>query len=683
MDLAIEDCGQLVTYHKGRPTQARQIPLEERRFIAWDGEGINLNGAGKPQSYILFGCSTGDHISKTENIHTFDIMDFMLEIGELNVGAVHIGFAFNYDANMILRTLREKTLIKLHEKGSVYIRRPDSPYRYRIEWRPSKWFQVSRFNPEYSGTNTHAKTTVRVYDIFSFFNASFIKAYEGNVGPVPELIEKGKAKRPYFTLEDLQDGTVLEYWSVEVKMMQELAEELRKRLYGAGLRINQWHGPGALASYAMRQHNVKEHMLIAPDEVRKASRFAYAGGRFEMYSLGRHHGPIYSMDINSAYPHAIRLLPSLQSGTWVYNNGHDILDRKSLNKFGVYRIRMQFDANNKLSGMRPNPSPLFHRDALGNITYPWRVNGWYWYPEAIQVLRHIPRGLFTLEGGWELETDETEYPFGWVEDVYNTRQEWKSKGYPSQLALKLLLNSMYGKLAQRVGWNEDKRTGPAYHQLEWAGWVTSNCRAMLWDVMRRIPYRSIIAVETDGLYTTTNPATLGITNSKELGGWEIEQYDEILYVQSGLAWLRKGNDWICKRRGLDARTFELNDCVRYLSSLGPRTKWAPYRGETTRFIGLGAALQSKAPTKVKLGVWETKERDISPGLNGKRLHIFGFCRACTDNKTAYESAHDMMIKPIRDPNSSPHDIPWEDDFITDYPWRAREEEMMGLVVNHG
>src|SRR4051812_45360254 len=125
MELTIEDCDKLETYHKGKPTQARQIPLEERRFIAWDGEGINLNGSSMPQSYILFGCSTGEYISNTENITVFEIIDFMLNIGEANIGAIHIGFAFDYDANMIIRTLHTKTLERLHKNGSVYLKRPD------------------------------------------------------------------------------------------------------------------------------------------------------------------------------------------------------------------------------------------------------------------------------------------------------------------------------------------------------------------------------------------------------------------------------------------------------------------------------------------------------------------------------------------------------------------------------
>jgi len=101
---------------------------------------------------------------------------------------------------------------------------------------------------------------------------------------------------------------------VEIQLLRELAEELRRRVYSAGLRITQWHGPGALASYAMAHRGVKQHMGETSPEIREAARYAYAGGRFELYKLGRIVGPVYGIDINSAYPEAIAQLPSMTEG---------------------------------------------------------------------------------------------------------------------------------------------------------------------------------------------------------------------------------------------------------------------------------------------------------------------------------------------------------------------------------
>lgn len=659
-------------YHTAK--RSNSIPPERRPFIAWDGEGRSYL-PNRPQSYILFGCSTGERIAQEEHIHTFDLLDFIIGVGERNPSAFHVGFSFNYDANMILQSLSKPVLEKMHKNGRVGLRRPNGQ-KYSVSFLPSKWFRVTRYREGYHHkSNPHAKTTVTIFDLFGFFAKSFVRAYEELVGPIPDVVREGKDSRGDFNSLPLE--YVERYWEAEIGLLQQLAEELRRRLYGAGLRITSWHGPGALASFALRQHRVQDIKAHCPDPVREAARYGYAGGRFEIFQLGRTVGPIYSLDINSAYPFGITRLPDLTTGQWVQRSRPDVT---SLARFGIYRVRL----NPRVGGsfLESAPGPLFHRDKMGNITFPWILEGWYWTPEVVNLASLDPAQYEIIEG-WEYvghRRPNTPPPFEWLKEVYAKRKEWKAAGIAAQLALKLLMNSLYGKLAQRVGWNTETRTAPTWHQLEWAGWVTSNCRGMLWNVMSRLPRDSVIAVETDGIYTTTDPRTLGIVDSKDLGGWEVTQYDEILYVQSGMAWLRQGDKWTCKRRGLDARTFPLDDCVDYLRSLKADGDWAPYVGETTRFIGLGAALMSNAPFRIRHCTWETVPREIRPGQSGKRIHVRKQCRSCAEKLDAYTRPHDMVIRSnaYGEPMSYPHDIPWEDDGI-EYEWR-RMEELQGESV---
>lgn len=654
-------------YHDG-PKRVNAIPPERREFIAWDGEGRSYR-PGRPQSYVLFGCSTGERILQEEHIHTFDLLDFIVRIGEQHPSAFHVGFAFNYDANMILQSLSRPTLERLHKNGHIALK-DGQGRKYNVSFLPGKWFRVTRYKDGFHyRTNPHAKVTVTIYDLFGFFAKSFVRAYEEFIGPISDVVAKGKEARDDFNTLPLE--YVDRYWQAEILLLKQLAEELRRRLYGAGLRITKWHGPGALASYALRQHGIKNAKAVCPPEVREAARYGYAGGRFEIFQLGRTTGPVYSVDLNSAYPFGITRLPDLSTGKWVHRTGP--IEPGKAARFGIYRVRLHPRVGGTF--LEKGPGPLFHRDKLGNITFPWVLEGWYWSPEVLN-LRHLDPALYTIDEGWEYIGHRREgipMPFEWLQEVYDKRREWKAKGLGAQLALKLLMNSLYGKLAQRVGWNEEKRTAPAWHQLEWAGWVTSNCRAMLWDVMSKLPRGSIVAVETDGIYTTTDPRSVGIVDSKELGGWEVDVYDEILYVQSGMAWLRKGSEWTCKRRGLDARTFPLDECVAYLRRLVPASEWPPYIGETTRFIGLGAALMSPAPFRVRHCVWETVPRQIKPGQSGKRVHIHRQCDACRDGMDAYAAPHDMSIRSLAysEPGSYPHDIPWEDG-TPDYGWREYE-----------
>jgi DNA polymerase type B, organellar and viral len=656
------------TYHHGRTVKRnRSVNLDSREFIAWDGEGINLSGVGKPQSYVLFG-SSEDCISSPDGLSTFECLDHIIETGRRFPKAIHVGFAFGYDSNMILQSLAPATLARLHKQGWVRILATTGD-RYTITFARGKYFRVTKYS---SGS----KTTVQIFDIFSFFACSFIKAYADMVGPVPDVIRTGKAARGQWEIEDFPQ--IKEYWSVEIQLLKQLAMELRKRVFNAGLRINQWHGPGALASYVMRQHGIKSHMAQTLPEIRLAARYGYAGGRFELFKVGRVLGPVYGVDINSAYPHAIAQLPSLTDGEWRYVENPDTISR-----FGIYRVELA-----RGGGFTRGPGPLFHRDRDHNISFPWFTSGWYFSPEAHEARKvggHI-------SSGWEYIGSHVR-PFTFVEDMYLTRQDWKRRGISAQLALKLCLNSIYGKLAQRIGWDEQTRRIPPFHQLEWAGWVTSYVRARLFNVMKGIPFENLIAVETDGIYTTTDPATLGIVNSGKLGGWEVSEYSEVLYLQSGLAWLCDNNEnWHDKRRGLDpcreghtpnechcSGTFSLNAARDYLQSLHPRpnreSPWTPYIGETTRFLGLGQALASSQPTKLRHCMWETNKRELIPGYGGKRVHLHKLCDACQVGATAYDQAHDLVIQSLSvlNPQSYPHSIPWEEEH-GHARWRDRQQE---------
>lgn len=662
-----------VPYHNGasRGGSGRNaVPVNERKFIAWDGEGINHHGDGKPQSYVLFGSSASAPITSDTHLHTFDLLDYILRVGEAHPHAFHVGYAFAYDANMIVRSLHPRSLLKLHKQGRVTLRH--NGFRYIIQFLPNKWFSVSR-KPQ-NDKSDYRKISVRIFDIFTFFTTSFVKAYEKHVRPIPDVVIQGKQERGSFN--DL--AYIERYWTVEISCLVELAEVLRDRMVEAGFNLSSWHGPGALANYALAQRKMDRKKSECPPEVRQAAKYAYAGGRFEMFKLGRTNGPIYSLDINSAYPFGISRLPDLTTGFWQHRtNFTSSRERKQIARFGVYRVRLLPQRTDTF--LPRNPGPLFHRDKVGNISFPWVVDGWYWSPEVRNVVKRLPPNRYEILEGWEL-LDASYDAFDWIPDMYSQRRAWKSAGISAEYCLKLALNSIYGKLAQRVGWNEETRSAPKWHQLEWAGWVTSNTRAMLWNVMARIPFNRLLAVETDGIYTTMDPRELGISGTEELGGWEIEKYDEILYVQSGLAWLRKGDDWTCKRRGLDARTFELDACSEYIATLKPgNVAWDPYLGETTRFIGLGAALAGKAPVGVRHCVWQTTTREISPGQGGKRVHIWRQCEACKNHYSAADQAHEMSIRSLayKDPVSHPHDIPWDND--PEPQWRQQKEQERWLI----
>lgn len=638
---------ELIPYHTKKERCQRNLT---GRFIAWDGEGVNLQGADRKQSYVLFGCSTLEHITldltQSLTLTAVELFDFMLGVASRNPGAFHVGYSFTYDSNMIVQTLPERCLGELHQRGHTYLFLSPG-VRYYIEVRSGKWFRVSRQE------NGKSVASITIQDLFAFFACSFLKAYTQLIGTPPEIVSAGKASRNEFSLEKSEE--IYRYWCAEIVLIEQLADALRLNLYGAGIFVTQWYGPGALANYTLKRNSIAQHMSESPHVIQVASQYAYAGGRFEPFRVGRIVRPngIFAIDINSAYPHAISKLPSLCDGRWIPST-----NPTGPYTFGVYQVRLHPVVS---ADYFRSPGPLFHRDKMDRISYPNQTIGWYWGPEVWQAMKTHSAQMEIVQG-WEFVPSSKQEPFAWVSDVYLKRLEWKSAGNPSQLALKLMLNSLYGKMAQRVGWDQLTGKAPKWHQLEWAGWVTSLTRASIYSVISQLKYDSLVSVETDAIYSTDPSVQNLVTIGDGLGEWGLDVYDEVVYVQSGMAWLRKGEKWVSKRRGLDAHTFSLSDAMEHCRSMEPGRVWQPYTGETTRFITLGTALASTIPTKVHHCRWVTARKEIAIGHSGKRRHAprFGMCQACDEGLTAYEMAHELIISSEvgKCPESQPHKIPW-------------------------
>ena len=660
-------------YHTGngsRVQKGKYVDKSTRQFIAWDGEGVTPE-KGKPQNYVLFGVSTHERITG-HRLTTDECLEFIVEIGKKYPHAWHVAFAFDYDVNMILRDLHESKFKQIRSSDRNQTRYGD----YVIQHVPGKWFRVTHYGEE-------GKTSVTIYDLFGFFQMSFVKAVRKWIPKHHrkmsqfELVESGKKHRPDFSYNEMD--LIVTYWEIEIDVLQLLAESLRESLYDVDLTIAKWHGPGAIASHVYEKNHIQDCKLITPPDIYDASRYGYAGGRFEMFRLGRFEGPIYGLDINSAYPFGISMLPNLANGEWVWKDTYD-----PYVEFAIWRVR--YFKNEPYRGMRDfvNPGPVFFRDPKGAVSFPWSIDGWYWSPEVGVMMM---KGHFDLDimGGWAfIPNDPEERPFTFVQEMYDERREMKRLGMGSEKAIKLALNSLYGKMAQRAGW---KAAGgaPRWHQLEWAGFVTSTCRAMIYNMMGQLGFDTIIGVETDGIYTTRNPSEVGITDSPLLGEWEVSKYDELMYLQSGMYAKRQGSSWDCKYRGLDSDTLSADSIGEYLSELGPLTKgesWPTFqRGSTTRFVGYPAALKMQGPFRSHHAIWRTQSPEINPAISGKRSHSPVNCPACMSGKSAYEMPHQMFISsmgqlmryPRTDlPTSNRHDIPWSEDVPTS-EWRDVEE----------
>lgn len=619
----------LSTVHTG--SGRRRIP-ENKEFIAWDGEGITFP-ENMQQSYVLFGNSKG-YEQRSSSLGTIECLDLMLQTERDFPHAIHVGFAFSYDVEMILKDVPIGYIRDLKKKGRIRWQ------GYDIEFRRGKWFSVTR--------RTETEHVIcKIWDVWSFFSTSFVVAlqeYLGNSDEV-EYIAAGKQRRQTFTYAELDD-MIRPYWQAELRQMVLLMNTLRQRLYAADLRITNWHGPGAIATHAMTKRGVKKAMAIIPDAVGQASRFAYAGGRFELFKIGYHHETAYSYDIRSAYPSAIRHLPNLTTGTWEYVDNPD-----TISEFGVYHIKFTYPQI-----MTTRPMPYYYRDQMSAVHFPNTVEGWYWAPEAAMA-KYFGGNAQVLEG-WVYH-DTGERPFAWIEETYDLRAKWKAEKNPSQIALKLLMNSMYGKFAQRVGYKG--KESPTWHQLEWAGFITSHCRARLFQAMLEAHSKNaLIAVETDGIFSSQPLETLTI--GSKLGQWEHETYDSLIYLQSGFYFKQKDGIWASRSRGFDKGSITVEDAIAALGKWRPWQDEAPLGqilGTMTRFTTMGQYLTYHNPEQWRR-TWTTTVRELKLGTDGKRVHRPLFCQACSQGMSPVDMLHDMTIYQAVGGHSFPHMLPWID-----------------------
>lgn len=636
------------------PDEVERVTTREpkrslRKIICWDGEGMNLSGPGKPQHYVLFGCSAETTTPLvSQRLRTGELLEYILEIGQKYPGAVHLAYSFKYDVNMIVRNLTPLQKAELHVDNKTVIPNgfPELPatwnYRYTVEYIPGKIFRVSRMDRK-----TLKGTSVRIYDVFSFFARAFLDAAESILSSDlseadRDVIAAGKKDRGGNLWPDIE--RVRQYWAAEIRIMERMCERFRDVMYAAGLRLTAWYGPGAIASFLIKKNKLGDHIQNEPEipEVHTASKHAYAGGRFELFQLGRFTGPVWGLDINSAYPWALSGAPSLgrDHGQWTH-----VRNPSRIEEFGVYRISFRGSGN----VFEHRAMPLFHRDKSGSISFPGMCDGWYWSPEA-RVVKSLAKHFTDvhIHEGWVWENDGSR-PFTFLEEMYQKRLELGKNNIIS-MPYKLGPNSMYGKFAQQIGFREGKfgelSLPPESHCLPLAGWITSKCRAELYKLMVQIPPQHLIAVETDGIFTTFDPANIQhLSTGNYLGEWDVTQYDEMLYLRNGIYHKRRGDEWSKpKARGLDATSIGRIDVENYLRNFGPSEFPILKAKLKDRFIGLGAAL-SGGLEKVdeKHCVWEPGSRDVVPGGNGKRIHIPSRCVACLSGRNGYEAPHPLII----------------------------------------
>lgn len=600
---------------KARQQAFRQFG-QEKPFTGCDGEGAGTDDLGR-QLYLLFRMGerelfTGSHLS------TEELLDFICDHPE---GEILVGFSFGYDVTMILRDMPPDQQARLFQSKDMESGKSRYTWfkQFDVEYLPKQYFRVRRMQWTLDDAGERRRVPAgkarTIFETFGFFQKSFVKCiteFEVGTKEGRERIIANKARRGDFT-EMTQEER--EYCALECEYLAELMECLREYCSAAGIKPRTWNGAGKLASALHSREKTlradSAQLQALPSDLVAFANMAYYGGRFEITRTGMIDAPVYEYDIRSAYPDAMRFLPCLEHGRWRQASGREF-DGAALFVAGV-RFNHADTGLGQMCGF-----PVRSRE--GYLYWPRQGGGVYWSPE-IRAAEKLGAKVEYQEG-WIYEKRCDCHAFNWVEPLFEYRRSIGSKGagYP----IKLAINSLYGKLAQRKG-------NGAYANMVWAGLITAFTRSKLMDAVALAPGRIVMAA-TDGIYSL-DPLPLDL--GERLGQWELEELDGLFIVQPGLYWSPEKRKR--KGRGLPGSFFEqggLTERFEYdwQNWLATGASDFPSVGvPLTNFIGLKLALSRGKPELA--GTWTSETRNINFDYRNKRdghriegRHIVTHCK---------------------------------------------------------
>lgn len=359
------------------------------------------------------------------------------------------------------------------------------------------------------------------------------------------IIEWGKQRRTeVFQIEEIDK--IVEYSEAEcvaharvcrilINLIQDAAHVTiqEKDLFGSGSIAG-----ATLKYYGAPRRKPTKKQLGSDLRYEHIGQMTYFGGMIETPVVGLVEGLTDEVDINSAYPHKMIYIPCMREGCgfWAATDG----EVPEAAVVGHAKVKWFVE-----EGLTSTP-PFIVRRQDSRVGMPRMMDQWTWvslaeyqaaqqrFPEDIEVEKVIYWAPDCVCGN--------EKPFEFLQYLYDKRLEFKDemkaaeKDSPEwwnlsckEKAIKLVINSIYGKLAQ-----QDPQPG-AYTNLHLASYITGATRAQVrTETWAREDQGGIVVYQhTDSVLSVGGTPK---DEGKKLGAWGMEkQSKDFLIVQPGLA----------------------------------------------------------------------------------------------------------------------------------------------------
>lgn len=426
--------------------------------------------------------------------------------------ATHVVYIHNLDFDMVSFFWECKELLVAERDGEFDFERDN--------WRITGVYGT----PTYARLSGPGDRVVMLVDSYSYYRASLAKAATVFCPALPKL------RRP--------DGLGEKLFTPRDTAFAEYAMRDAEVAYHIGMSLEALHDEFDLkqtvsvADMAARifRHRFLELTIPQPDRpIIEASLASYHGGKNNVSVEPGWYTGVSSLDISSAYPHAMASLPSM-SVPRAYRrfNGTRV---RSVPDLGVYAVTGTAQAC-------AWPSLYAHDfTALAGTVEHVCVSG-YELNEALRSGEFKPRNV----SGWFYDRDQDCHApplHSFVEDFYTRKQTEKDPG--KRAMYKTILNSLYGKFIQtrkkkkvlhydidagRLAESSELVAGGMFHPFI-ANAITGHTRARIHQLEHK--YKALHTA-TDGIFTQQKPRNEG----NGLGALVTEARGDLLLFRSKL-----------------------------------------------------------------------------------------------------------------------------------------------------
>jgi len=425
-----------------------------------------------------------------------------------------------YDADCILKLLPENIL-------------------RAYKWKKELKFRYDGFVIHYIDkkklTIRKGKHSVSLFDIMQYYDEKkLVDAYDKNISqPLDSKYLAIKEKRKEFSkfYYSRHKKQIRDYCIEDCRLTKELSEHWIATFEAVfGFYPNNWISAGYLAEKVLINNDIPIPLFNElPYSLQELARNSFYGGRFELIKRG-YIGECYLYDLNSAYPHALTKLPDITNGRWFESTK---IHPKA--KLGFFFIEANISDKVKIA-----PFPFVKKNKT--ICYPSGKFRTYVTLDELQMVQGDSNIEYKIIESWQfIPKKNCSYPFKkFIKYQYNKRLELKEENNPLEKAIKIVLNSIYGKMAQRT----NNVIGNLFNPVI-ASYITGFTRRQLYYFTKQNKLADhVVAFATDSVACQKKISKL---DSKRLGEMKLDkQATDVIFLSNGF-YLFNG---VWKNRGI-------------------------------------------------------------------------------------------------------------------------------------